>query len=238
MNLLKILVQSVFMIIICYQLYAKDEILNENFVKKAALVDLEVTGTLLERNLENNKDKNNRYQLKTNANQFIILPIQENDKDIDVKQYLNKEVIVKGKGSNLFVKTTKGCLETITFNSVSSIELKLSDVKKLTDDNDQKSKQKEELVALEATGILTEVIRKGAVGSNYTITSSDKKITYLTNKIGEKEINFDQYKGKNVIAKGKGVILYGANHITDLSSIELKVSETENKKDVGNQAKD
>lgn len=146
---------------------------------------------------------------------------------------------VKGKGSNLSVMTSTGFQEAIIFNSVTSIKLKLSDANKSTEENNnEKSNQKEALVELEATGILTEVIRKGAVGSNYTITSSDKKITYLTNKIGEKEINFDQYKGKNVIAKGKGVILYGANHITNLSSIELKVSETENKKDVGNQAKD
>ena len=114
---------------------SKPEIENKSNNEKS---NIEISGILTK---EDGKDKNQNYFILTSEKKQVYLPNKIGDKEIDFTTLLNKKVTAKGKGKVMSVMTTTGCIESVEFNQLLSIDLADETNKKVDDKKKEGSKK-------------------------------------------------------------------------------------------------
>ena len=105
--------------------------------KQLVVTDLEVTGTV--EKLEPGSGKPSVYAIRNAEKKLVQLQSKIAGKDIDLEQYVGKEVIAKGKGTS-YLKTIEKTKETYT--SIRLLELLSIELKPATSEKTDKPADK------------------------------------------------------------------------------------------------
>lgn len=120
------------------------------------------------------------------------------------------------------------CILFYSFGLIADDEVK-------KDANPKEESKEKELVDVEVSGL---VLKKESKGDPvFYIQTSTNLLIKIPNKIGDKEIDLDKFKDKQVVAKGKGTIKTISEKggdvkkpkIMQLISLELKVAAVDKK---------
>lgn len=90
---------------------------------KPEVKDIEVSGVV--EKVSKGEGKPNAFTVKTSDGQAVTLPTKMDGKEIDLDQYVGKEVIAKGKGTTVTKKNKDGAeVNLVRFVKLTSVDVK------------------------------------------------------------------------------------------------------------------